>query len=183
MRKLSMILLSLMALNMSQPAVADDFDHLHAQLTAVLAEHVELSQDNLSSRVNYHLLAQQPQKLKAYLASLSRVPVGQYQQWSRPQQLAFLINAYNAFTLLLIVDHYAAFQSGDAESIRDLGGLFSTPWEQSFFSLLGQRRTLDWLEHDKIRVDFNEPRIHAALVCAAVSCPKLRSSAFTGKVL
>ncbi|WP_325082596.1 DUF547 domain-containing protein [Idiomarina abyssalis] len=63
------------------------------------------------------------------------------------------------------------------------GGLFSTPWEKSFFTLLGEKRTLDWVEHEKIRVDFDEPRIHAALVCAAISCPKLRAEAFTAENL
>ncbi|WP_404399671.1 DUF547 domain-containing protein [Idiomarina seosinensis] len=183
MGKFLLICLSLLMVGISQSSRADDFDHSHAQLTAVLAEHVEVSDDNLSSRVNYHSLAQQPGNLKSYLASLSGVSASQYQQWAAPQQLAFLINAYNAFTLELIIDNYDKFRSGDAESIRDLGGLFSGPWEKSFFSLLGERRTLDWLEHEKIRVDFDEPRIHAALVCAAISCPKLRAKAFAGPQL
>ena len=99
------------------------------------------------------------------------------------QQLAFLINAYNAFTIQLIIQNIDAFNSGEAQSIRDLGSFFKSPWEQSFFKLLGKQRTLDWLEHEKIRVDFNEPRIHFALVCAAVSCPKLRSEAYQANQL
>ncbi|MGM0526566.1 MAG: DUF547 domain-containing protein, partial [Pseudomonadota bacterium] len=110
--------------------------------------------------------------------SLSEVTKAEYSRWNDQQQLSFLINAYNAFTLQLIIDNQQQFNSGEADSIRDLGGFFSTPWEKLFFNLLGKERTLDWLEHEKIRVDFDEPRIHSALVCAAISCPKLRDTAF-----
>ena len=98
-------------------------------------------------------------------------------------QLAQNSEPLNTYLDALIVDNVEEFRSGEAESIRDLGGLFSTPWEKSFFTLLGERRTLDWVEHEKIRVDFDEPRIHAALVCAAISCPKLRAEAFSAENL
>lgn len=160
-------------------ATAQTFDHTHQRFTEVLQRHVVVSDNSLKSAVDYSALADSPDTLNTYLRQLSAVSQSQYQNWNRNQQLAFLINAYNAFTLQLIIDNWRQFKSGDAESIRDLGGLFTSPWEQDFFTLLGKKRTLDWLEHEKIRVDFDEPRIHAALVCAAVSCPKLRAEAFT----
>lgn len=170
--------LMIMALFFQVAAFAQSFDHSHKEFTDVLKNHVVVYDHGLKSAVNYKALAQQPGRLQAYLSSLSQVTQEQYQKWTKDQQLAFLINAYNSFTLQLIVNHYDRFQTGDAESIRDLGGFFSSPWELDFFSLLGKKRTLDWLEHEKIRVDFDEPRIHAALVCAAISCPKLRAEAF-----
>ncbi|KPD20446.1 MULTISPECIES: DUF547 domain-containing protein [Idiomarina] len=164
-------------------AFAQSFDHSHENFTQVLDKQVVVYDNNLKSAVNYNQLAQNSEPLNTYLDALSAVEKPMYQSWTSQQQLAFLINAYNGFTLKLIVDNIEEFRSGEAESIRDLGGLFSTPWEKSFFTLLGERRTLDWVEHEKIRVDFDEPRIHAALVCAAISCPKLRAEAFTAENL
>lgn len=160
-------------------AFAQSFDHSHEKFTQILVKHVVVYDNDLKSVINYTQLAQKSKPLDAYLAALSAVEKPQYQGWTNEQQLAFLINAYNGFTLKLIVENIEEFRSGEAESIRDLGGFFSTPWEKSFFILLGKKRTLDWVEHEKIRADFDEPRIHAALVCAAISCPKLRPEAFT----
>jgi len=171
-------LLVLLLLLSSGSLSAQSFDHAHPRFTEVLNEFVVVADDGFSSSVKYSALADNREKLDAYLASLSEVSEAQYRNWNRDQRLAFLINAYNGFTLQLIINHIDSFESGEADSIRDLGSLFTSPWEQSFFELLGSERTLDWIEHERIRVDFNEPRIHAALVCAAVSCPKLRAESF-----
>ncbi len=168
---------------LSSNAFAANFDHAHQALDKLLKQYVVVYDNGLKSAVNYTELAREPHQLTDYLATLSSVSLSSYQQWNANQQLAFLINAYNAFTLQLIIENNAAFTSGDATSIRDLGGFFSTPWQQTFFVLLEQERTLDWIEHEKIRIDFAEPRIHAALVCAAISCPKLRAEAFTAAKL
>jgi len=176
-------ILFILGLVFQMAAAAQSFDQSHAAFSDVLSDYVAVYDDGLKSAVNYRDLAQNRKPLDNYLASLSAVESGQYESWAQEQQLAFLINAYNGFTLQLIIDNIDKFESGEADSIRDLGGLFSSPWEKSFFTLLGEKRTLDWVEHEKIRVDFDEPRIHAALVCAAVSCPKLRAEAFTGKNL
>ncbi|NQZ17426.1 MAG: DUF547 domain-containing protein [Idiomarina sp.] len=159
------------------------FDHSHSAYSDVLQRFVIVYDGGMKSVVNYRKLAGNPKSLNNYLTQLSEISSADYKQWSESEQLAFLINAYNAFTLKLIIDHIDMFESGDAKSIRDLGGFFSSPWEKSFFKLLGEKRSLDWLEHEKIRVDFNEPRIHAALVCAAMSCPKLRSEAYIASEL
>ncbi|TDP40295.1 uncharacterized protein DUF547 [Idiomarina aquatica] len=169
---------ALLVLLLTVASHAKDFNHQHFAFTEVLQQRVVVSDNGLKSAIDYAALADSPDVLNIYLNQLSSVNQGQYQQWNENQQLAFLINAYNAFTLQLIINNWDQFKSGDAESIRDLGGLFTSPWEQEFFTLLGKKRTLDWLEHEKIRVHFDEPRIHAALVCAAVSCPKLRAEAF-----
>lgn len=176
-------ILFILGLVFQMAAAAQSFDQSHAAFSNVLSDYVAVYDDGLKSAVNYPELAQNRKPLDSYLASLSAVEPGQYESWTQDQRLAFLINAYNGFTLQLIIDNIDKFESGDADSIRDLGGLFSSPWEKSFFTLLGKKRTLDWVEHEKIRVDFDEPRIHAALVCAAVSCPKLRAEAFTGESL
>ncbi len=175
--------LLLITLSMSTKAISSTFDHSHALLNQVLNRHVVVFDNQRKSAVDYQAIAKQPKRLNDYLTQLSAVTPTQYASWSSDQQLAFLINAYNAFTIKLIIDNMQAFNRGDAQSIRDLGHFFTSPWEQSFFQLLGEQRTLDWLEHEKIRVDFQEPRIHFALVCAAVSCPKLRSEAYKAERL
>ncbi|WP_293747395.1 DUF547 domain-containing protein [uncultured Paraglaciecola sp.] len=159
------------------------FDHQHQMLTQVLNEVVKLSPNKKQTRVNYAQLFKQPEPLNQYLAQLSSVKQSEYQLWTNDEQLSFLINAYNGFTLQLIIQNYAKFQSGKVESIKDLGSFFSSPWKQSFFTLLGKKRHLDNIEHDMIRVWFERPRIHAALVCAAVSCPPLRNQAFVADKL
>ena len=158
--------------------IAQAFDHQHQMLTHVLSNMVKLSPDKKQTRVDYVQLNKQPDKLNEYLATLSSVKQSDYELWTGDEQLSFLINAYNGFTLQLINQNYAKFQNGKVESIKDLGSLFSSPWKQPFFTLLDEKHSLDDVEHNMIRVWFERPRIHTALVCAAVSCPPLRNEAF-----
>jgi len=173
----------LAAVLMMSPTIVRAFDHQHRMLTQVLGDVVQLSPNKKQSRVNYALLYKQPEQLNQYLAVLSAVKQSEYQLWTGDEQLSFLINAYNGFTLQLINQHYAKFQNGQVESIKDLGSFFSSPWKQAFFTLLDEKHSLDNVEHDMIRVWFERPRIHAALVCAAVSCPPLRNQAFVADKL
>ena len=145
-----------------------DFDHAHTRLDTVLAEYVE---DGL---VDYRGLKEGRAPLDAYLAEAGAVPVAAFQRWSKDEQLAFLINVYNGTTLQLIVDHYPV------KSIKSIGSFLKGPWDQESVLLFGKRITLDTLEHKIIRKNYREPRIHFALVCAAMGCPPLRSLAFVG---
>jgi hypothetical protein len=101
------------------------------------------------------------------------VPQVQFDRFTRDQQMAFLINAYNAFTVELILTKYP-----DLKSIKDLGTLLRNPWKIEFFKLLGEQRSLDWIEHDQLRAKFGDARVHAAVNCASVGCPALRDEAF-----
>ena len=96
----------------------------------------------------------------------------EFNRWTQPQQLAFLINLYDAATLKLIVEHYPV------KSIKDIGNFFKGPWKQEVVPLLGKTVTLDYLEHGVLRKKYAEPRIHFAIVCAAKGCPPLRAEAF-----
>jgi hypothetical protein len=92
--------------------------------------------------------------------------------------MAFLINAYNALTVKLIVDHYPV------KSIKDTGTIFTKPWSIKFFDLLdGTIKSLDPLEHEYLRPKFSDYRIHAAVNCASKSCPELRKEAFVSEKL
>jgi hypothetical protein len=168
---------------MMSSAIVRAFDHQHPLFTELLSDVVQLSPNKKQTRVDYAQLFKQPDRLNEYLATLSAVKQSEYKLWSDDEQLSFLINAYNGFTLQLINRDYAKFQNGKAESIKDLGSFFSSPWKQAFFILLDEKRSLDDIEHEMIRVWFKRPRIHAALVCAAVSCPPLRNQAFVADKL
>ncbi|MGK0268688.1 MAG: hypothetical protein ACI8Y3_001305 [Paraglaciecola sp.] len=173
----------LTAILMLSSTVVQAFDHQHQILTQVLSDVVQLSPNKKQTRIDYGLLYTQPEQLNQYLAALSSVKQSEYKLWTEDEQLSFLINAYNGFTLQLINQNYAKFQNGKVKSIKDLGSFFSSPWKQSFFTLLDEKHSLDDIEHDMIRVWFKHPRIHAALVCAAVSCPPLRNQAFVADKL
>jgi hypothetical protein len=163
---------------MMSSAIVRAFDHQHPLFTELLSDVVQLAPNKKQTRVDYAQLFKQPDRLNQYLATLSAVKQSEYKLWSDDEQLSFLINAYNGFTLQLINQNYAKFQSGKVESIKDLGSFFSSPWKKSFFTLLDEKHSLDDIEHNMIRIWFDRPRIHAALVCAAVSCPPLRNQAF-----
>lgn len=160
-----------------------DFDHSHKNWTQLLSDVVVLSEDKKQSRLDYQKVYAQTQQLDAYLAVLSDISKTHYDDRDHNQRLSFLINAYNAFTLKLINDNWHKFEKGEAESIRDLGTSSTIPWKINFFSLFGQTHSLDDIEHEMIRTWFERPRIHVALVCAAVSCPPLRNEAFVAETL
>lgn len=158
---------------------ANTFDHNHTQWTSLLERHVTWIRQGGASEVDYPGLKKDQAELENYLSALSSVSLQQYGDWSSDQRLAFLINAYNAFTVKLVVDHYPV------KSIKEIGGLFSTPWKQAFIPLLGQTLTLDQIEQSLIREPgvFDEPRIHFAVNCASIGCPALRTEAFVASKL
>lgn len=173
--KLRLLLLALVIAAASTLVRAQAFDHQHAAWNALLAKHVKPFAGGNASAVDYAALKLERAALHAYLAGLAAVGEADYGTWSKPQRLAFLINAYNAWTVELILTRYP-----DLESIKDLGSLFQSPWKKKFFRLLGQERSLDDIEHGMIRAPgtFDDPRIHAAVVCASIGCPMLRPEAF-----
>ena len=124
--------------------------------------------------VDYTALQANREQLDQFNQSLGTVAPNTYANWSESEQIAFLINAYNAFTLQSIID-----QEPLKDSIRDISGV----WNRRKFTLAGEEKTLDNIEHDILRKDFNEPRIHAALVCAAISCPPLRNEPYLSATL
>lgn len=166
--------------------LAQSFDHSYAAYDAQLKKHVKWLPDGKQSRVNYKGFAAERAELTKTLDSLSAVTPAQFATFNKEQQMAFLINAYNAFTIELILAKYP-----DVKSIKDLGNTFSSPWKKSFFKLLGEERNLDWIEHDKLRPTgkniinggYQDPRIHVSIVCASIGCPALPPEAFTATKL
>lgn len=158
---------------------ADNFDHEHQAWNRLLENHVTWVDDGVASHVDYEAFLRNRAYLRDYLDSLAAVSKADFELWPRHRQLAFLINAYNAFTIQLILDNWPV------DSIRDIGNWLQNPWKIEFFVLLGEPRHLDWIEHEVIRQPgrFNEPRIHFAVNCAATGCPALRTEAYVGEHL
>jgi hypothetical protein len=157
------------------PAAAQAIDHSHAAWTALLKKHVLLLRGGQASQLRYAGMTADRPALKAYLASLSAVDAASFAGFSKPQQMAFLINAYNAFTVELVLGKYP-----DLTSIKDLGSLLSNPWKPRWIALLGQTLSLDDIEHGRLRERgrHDDPRIHFAVNCASIGCPMLREEAF-----
>ncbi|BBH54562.1 DUF547 domain-containing protein [Fluviispira sanaruensis] len=122
--------------------------------------------------VDYKNLKENSVDLNNFIKNMSTIKNSDYQKLTYNEKLAFLINAYNALTLKLIIDNYPL------KSIRDIGGVLSNPWKKRFFTLLEKYHYLDEIEHNIIRKDFHEPRIHFALVCASKGCPSLAKNVF-----
>ncbi|MHC4154398.1 MAG: DUF547 domain-containing protein, partial [Planctomycetota bacterium] len=108
-----------------------------------------------------------------------------YGKWSEEGQIAFWLNAYNGLTLKIIIDNYpiksSFFRSRvyPKNSIRQIAGV----WDKITFPVMGRDLTLGQIEHEILRKKYDEPRIHVAMVCAAMSCPPLRNEPYTGQKL
>lgn len=172
------LVLGLAAAGWVKAVPAQAFDHGYAAWDAVLKQHVRWLPDGKQSRVAYAALAAERAPLKAVLDALSAVTPAQFAAFSRAQQMAFLVNAYNAFTIELVLSEYPKLKS-----IKDLAPIWSSPWKKGFFRLLGETRTLDWIEHEQLRPRYAEPRVHTAIVCASIGCPALRPEAFSAERL
>ena len=161
-------------------AQASAFDHSHAAWSALLKKHVVVIDGGRASQVRYVGMAADRAALKAYLDSLSAVSAAAFKGYTKAQQMAFLINAYNAHTVELILTRYPKL-----DSIKDLGSLFQSPWKRKYIALLGSTVSLDGIEHDTLRARgrYDDPRIHFAVNCASVGCPPLREEAFTAERL
>ncbi|MBL0173605.1 MAG: DUF547 domain-containing protein [Gemmatimonadaceae bacterium] len=141
----------------------------HRRFDVLLQQHV------VNGYVDYDAFARAPE-FAQYLASLDRV---RPETLDEDERLAFWLNVYNAFTIQLIVTHH------ETESIRHINKALGVlqlkgPWSEPIVRAAGRRLTLDDVNHGIIRKEFGEPRIHFALVCAAMGCPPLRSEAYTG---
>src|SRR5262245_22275723 len=151
------------AASLAAPASFD-----HSGFDALLRAHV-----TADGRVDYDAFKADP-SFARYLDRLARADLAGLPD---PERLAFWINAYNAYTIQLINAH------GERRSIRNIGkamGIGKGPWQQPTVHAAGQVYTLDHVEHEIIRKQFHEPRIHFALVCGALGCPPLRREAYTG---
>jgi len=174
---LSVMILLLMASSGSSAAeLQDAFDHDHFLLSEVLSEHVN------KGLVNYRALKKNPAGLNEYLQELADIDPEAFKLWTRQQQLALWINAYNAYTIKVILDHYPIEHSWMADplgqypdnSIRQIKGI----WDKVNWAVMGKQFSLNHMEHVIMRRELVDARIHFVLVCASKGCPYLENRAF-----
>ncbi|MEM0938171.1 MAG: DUF547 domain-containing protein [Bacteroidota bacterium] len=164
------ILLALFAFHLkAQPGVS------HTTFDDLLQKYVDDK-----GLIDYEGLKADRSKLKMYLSLLESNPP--QKNWTESEKLAYWINAYNAYTLELILSYHPV------KSIKDIGSTIkipfvSTAWDIKFINIGDETYDLNNIEHGIIRKEFDEPRIHFALVCAAISCPKLRKEAYLPETL
>ncbi|XZE53455.1 VTT domain-containing protein [Planctomycetaceae bacterium SH139] len=139
----------------------------HSTWDRLLKEHVDDA-----GWVDYRRLAQSAGELKSYLDAIAAAP---FDELGRDEKLTLLINGYNAATLMLIIENLPI------NSIMDIPE--AKRWDDQRWVIGGNRWSLNQIEHEQIRPNFAEPRIHFALVCAAVGCPPLRNEAYLAKQL
>ncbi len=166
------------AFRMASASESAGFNHDH--YAEVLNHYVD---DH--GRVDYRGLKGNRDSLDAYLSAMSRIGKSEYQSWSEADKIAFWLNAYNARTLQVVIDNYP-IQAGffgslrfPSNSIRQISGV----WDKLKSQFIGKDYTLDAIEHEILRKQFHEPRIHMALVCASVGCPFLRNEPYLGSRL
>ena len=146
----------------------------HDMWDSLLQKHV-----NEIGLVDYEGFVQDKAALETYLDKLSMNPP-EGAQWTEVDKLAYWINAYNAFTVKLIVDNYPT------SSIKDIKKgipFINSVWDIKFFQIANLKMDLTTIEHGILRKVFDEPRIHFAINCASMSCPNLYDQAYTSDKL
>ncbi len=141
----------------------------HSIYAALLEKYVKKGQ------VDYRGFKSEEAKLDQYLKVLEKTDSDNL---SRNEQFAFYVNAYNAWTVKLILSGYPG-----VKSIKDLGNIFKSPWKKKICRIDGDVITLDDIEHKILRPRFKDPRVHFAINCAALSCPPLISEPYRGNTL
>lgn len=176
----------LLSASLAQPASAAEpvpiaapvfeFDHTHAAWKTVLDGRIE------AGRFVYVSLLKDSAPLDAYLALLAGVEQPEFAKWKKQEQLAFWINAYNAYTVKRVLRSYPF------EKVNELGPDKKGPWDERFIplgklapDLKQEKLTLNELENQILRPKFKDARVHAAINCAAESCPPLRAMPFTAE--
>lgn len=152
-------------------SAASAFDHTYQKWDKFLKTYVVLVGES-ASQVQYSRAKNDRKLLDEYAQDVQNVSRGEYDRWTSAEQQAFLINAYNALTVKLILD------KGIPASIKDIGSIFRNTWKQKFFKFFGEDSYLDRIEHELARASFNNCRFHFAFNCASVGCPMLRNEAW-----
>jgi hypothetical protein len=132
--------------------------------------------------VDYRGLKANSSELRRFVRALGSQGRAEYDRWPEADRIAFWVNAYNGLTLKVIIDNYPIKATFPAKlyhpknSIRQIKGV----WDDIEFRVMGRDMTLEEIEHETLRKDFDEPMIHMALVCAAMGCPPLRNEPYEG---
>lgn len=166
-------------LTLGHKAMASSSQFDYSEYDKVLQTYV-----NEKGMVDYEGLKANRAPLDRFHEKVASLDRESFEKWPDPARIAFWINIYNSLTLKTIINHYPIERSllspsayiYPENSIRQISGV----WDEITHEVMGENMTLDQIEHEVLRKDFNEPRIHVALVCAAKGCPVLRNEPYTG---
>ena len=186
---LKRLLLALLLFSITHAASATRFDH--AIWDELLREHVYMINQGQASQVNYFGFAQNHGLLQKYLSQISAVRESDFSGWDKSEQLAFLINAYNAFTVEMMLRSYASFATlriyapVTIDWQLRLMSMMKNQRDIKFIFLFGKTLSLNDIEQGMIRKrgNFNDPRIHFAINHASIGSPALLNRAFNGMEL
>lgn len=155
------------------------FDHSHAAWDSLLQEYVK------EGWVDYSGLLQDRARLDAYLRTMAEVSQAEYDTWSDEQIIAFWVNAYNAFAVQLVLDHYPIKASFLKRFVFPSNSIWhiDNVWEGPKQTFVGRQLSLDGIEKGILLTEYDEPRIHFVVNCASVGCPHLLDEAYTAEKL
>ena len=158
----------------------ESFDNLYEAYGTLLKDHIS------ETKVDYQTLKLHRTRLDTIVDTFGQVTENQISHWTREEQIAYWVNAYNIFTLQAIVNNYPFKRTwfgwlrlSPYNSIKQISGV----WTRLRWQAAGRQMTLDEIEHETLRLKYDEPRIHFVVNCAAVSCPPLRAEPITGNRL
>ncbi len=174
------LIVSIFGLVMSAPSrsSAQEFDT--GDYTYILNAYVD---DR--GMVDYRGLKEDRGRLDTFSRSMEELKPEFFNSWTKSEKIAFWINAYNSLTLVAIIDHYPIKASAVRSLVIPKNSILQIPgvWTDLKYPMMGGQITLDSIEHKRLRPNFNEPRIHMALVCAAMGCPRLLNRPYSGAEL
>lgn len=131
--------------------------------------------------VNYSAVQANPALFNTVVSQLENVKKEEYDRWSQDEKKAFWINAYNIEAIKLILDHYPLKRSLGIQALRyPANSIQQIPdvWNQKALTILGKKVSLNYIENEILRKEFQDPRIHFAIVCASLGCPVLSDESY-----
>ena len=155
-------------------------DHSYGNWDQFLNRHVK---DGL---VNYSVIKKSPAEFGKIVRELEGVTLKEYEIWSNPERMAFWINAYNIGAVKHVLDNYPIKKSFGLSALRyPANSIQQIPdvWNKPVLNLLGQKVSLNHIENEVLRKEFDDPRIHFTIVCASIGCPVLKEEAYMAEEL
>lgn len=127
--------------------------------------------------VDYNSIKKDPGLLNKAVIRVRKAAREEYDSWHPDRKIAFLINAYNINVIKIVVDHYPIKKDFGWKALKyPAASIQHVPdvWDGKYINIFGENVSLNYIEHEILRKEFKEPRVHFALVCASIGCPMLR---------
>lgn len=170
------VLLGIFSVFLFTAVSAFAFDHTYHTWDQFLKQYVR------SGLVDYSAIKRSPEGFKETVDQFENLTVREYTLWTTNEKKAFWINAYNVGAMKLILDNYPLKKSFGLSALRyPANSIQQIPdvWNQPVLNLLGEEVSLNHIENEVLRKEFEDPRVHFAIVCASIGCPVIREEAYS----